>query len=159
MIIGWLFFNRPISHIETKTTIDTIYKTDTFKLVKKGKDIPFKILDTTILIDEVHDTTFIVKDYSQIKAYSDTIFKDSNRFVINDTISQNKILSRGFEALLHEKTIIKNNYIFEKKNNLYLGVLGNTNNFGVGAIYSTQKGLFMVSYDKQVKVGYFKKIN
>ena len=158
VIIGWLF-SRPISNPQVITKVDTIYNYDTLKVVKKGKDIPYKVLDTTYLIDEVHDTTFIVKDYSQVKAYSDTIYKDSSRFVINDTIGQNKIISRGFEALLHEKTIIKNNYIFERKSNLYLGVLGNMNTIGVGALYTTQKGAFMLSYDKQVKVGYFKKIN
>lgn len=158
VIIGWLFFSRPISNVEVRTKIDTIYNYDTLKIVKKGKDIHFKIIDTSYLIDEIHDTTFIVKDYSQIKAYSDTIFKDSSRFIINDTIAQNKILSRGFEALLHEKTIIKNNYIFESRNNLYLGVIGGKNTIGVGAMYSTKKGVFMLSYDNQVKVGYFKKI-
>jgi hypothetical protein len=158
VIMGWLIFSRPISNIETRTEIDTIYNYDTLKIVKKGKDIPFKVLDTTYLIDEIHDTQFIVKDYSQIKAYSDTIYKDSSRFVINDTIGQNKIISRGFEALLHEKTIIKNNYIFESRNNLYLGVIGGLNTIGVGAMYSTKKGVFTLSYDKQVKVGYFKKI-
>lgn len=158
VIMGWLIFSRPISNIETRTEIDTIYNYDTLKVYKKGKDIPYKVLDTTYLIDEIHDTQFIVKDYSQIKAYSDTIYKDSSRFVINDTIGQNKILSRGFEALLHEKTIIKNNYIFENRNNLYLGVIGGKDKIGLGAIYSTKKGMFMLSYDKQINVGYFKKI-
>jgi len=98
LAIGWLFFSRPTSLSTIVTEVDTIYKVDTFKTVKKGKDITYTVLDTTYLIDEVHDTAYIVKDYNEVKAYSDTVIKDSNRFVINDTISHNKIISRGFEA-------------------------------------------------------------
>lgn len=168
VIVGWLFFSRP-SYVptETVTTIDTIVKIDTFKITKKGKDIPYNVLDTMYLIDEVHDTAFIVKDYSVVKAYSDTIYKDSNKFVINDTISQNKILSRGFQAYLTEKTIIKNNYIFEKQRGaLYLGAFTQyeRNNgkvgLGIGLQYKSPKNnVVSLSYSPNVlSVGYFKKI-
>ena len=160
LVLGWLFFSRP-THLETVITeVDTVYKTDTFKTVKKGKDIPYKVIDSIFLIDEVHDTAYIVKDYAEVKAYSDTIYKDSNKFVINDTITRNKIHSRGFEAYLTEKTIIRNNYIFTKdKNALYLGIIGGMRTIGVGAMYSTKKSTFILSYDNQIKLGYFKKIN
>ena len=109
LLIGWLVFSRPIQLETVRTEVDTIYKTDTFKTVKKGRDIPYAVLDTTYLIDEVHDTAYIVKDYSEVKTYSDTIFKDSNRFVINDTITHNKIISRGFEAYLTEIILLCGN--------------------------------------------------
>jgi hypothetical protein len=58
-------------------------------------------------------------------AYSDTINVDSNTFVISDTISQNMIQSRKFEAKITEKTIF--NTITKEakaKNSLYLGFRG-----------------------------------
>jgi hypothetical protein len=64
-------------------------------------------------------------DYMRIYAYSDTIKVDSNTFVINDTISQNKIQSRGFEAKITEKTILTTITKESKaKNSLYLGFRG-----------------------------------
>lgn len=167
MIIGWLVFSRPIQLETVRTEIDTIYKTDTFKTVKKGKDIPYVVLDTTYLIDQVHDTAYIVKDYSEVKAYSDTIFKDSNKFVINDTITHNKIISRGFEAYLTEKTIIRNNYIFTKeKGALFLGGFSSYDSregrigIGTGIHYQTpKKSIFSLQYSTNViSVGYYKKI-
>jgi hypothetical protein len=167
LVVGWLLFSRPTDFTTTRTEIDTIYKYDTFKITKKGKDIPYKVLDTAYLIDEVHDTTFILKDYAEVKAYSDTIFKDSNRFVINDTISRNKIQSRGFEALLAEKTIIRNNYIFTKeKGALYIGGFTSYDRrdgklgLGLGLNYKTpKKDIFSLGYSTNVvSIGYFKKI-
>ena len=67
----------------------------------------------------------ILYDYYTIKAYSDTINQDSNTFVIKDTISQNKILSRYFQAKITQKTITNKQYFVEKpKNALYLGFRG-----------------------------------
>jgi hypothetical protein len=64
-------------------------------------------------------------DYMRTYAYSDTINVDSNTFVINDTISQNKIQSRGFEAKITEKTILTTiNKTAKAKNTLYLGFRG-----------------------------------
>ena len=167
LAIGWLLFSRPTNSITVKTEIDTLYKYDTFKIVKKGKDISYKVLDTTFLVDEVHDTTFIVKDYAEVKAYSDTIFKDSNKFVINDTITKNRILSRGFEAFLAEKTVIKNNFIFTKeKGALYIGGFTSYDRrdgklgLGLGLNYKTpKKDIFSLGYSTNVvSIGYFKKI-
>jgi hypothetical protein len=167
LAIGWLFFSRPNSLPIIVTEVDTLYKVDTFKTVKKGKDITYTVLDTTYLIDEVHDTAYIVKDYNEVKAYSDTVIKDSNRFVINDTISHNKIISRGFEAYLTEKTIIRNNYIFTKeKGALYLGGFssydsrGGKIGIGAGIHYQTpKKSIFSLQYSSNVtSVGYYKKI-
>ena len=167
LAIGWLLFSRPTNSITVKTEIDTLYKYDTFKIVKKGKDISYKVLDTTFLVDEVHDTTFIVKDYAEVKAYSDTIFKDSNKFVINDTITKNRILSRGFEAFLAEKTVIKNNFIFTKeKGALYIGGFTSYDRrdgklgLGLGLNYKTpKKDIFSLGYSNNVvSIGYFKKI-
>ena len=96
---------------------------------KQGKDIPYVIIATDTVHDSVrflvHDTIRIVSDYMRTYAYSDTINVDSNTFVINDTISQNKIQSRGFEAKITEKTILTTiTKAAKAKNTLYLGFRG-----------------------------------
>ena len=73
----------------------------------------------------IHDTITVVKDYLTVKVYSDTIKKDSNIFVINDTISQNRIKSRSFESKITEKTIyVKEFYAEKAKYRLYYGIRG-----------------------------------
>lgn len=107
---------------------DTTYQTDTIVKYKKGKDIQSYIILTDTL--PIHDTVRILNDYYTIKAYVDTIKKDSNTFVITDTISQNKILSRSFVANLTEKTIItKQLYVEKPKNTIYLGFRGDFSQF------------------------------
>ena len=103
---------------------DTVYQHKTLTKYTKGKDIQSYIILTDTL--PIHDTIRIIQDYNTTKAYIDTIKQDSNIFVIRDTISQNKILSRSFEANLREKTIVtKQLYVEKPKNALYLGFKGN----------------------------------
>jgi hypothetical protein len=79
-------------------------------------------------------------------AYSDTIQIDTNNVVfIQDTISQNRILGRGFSAKLSEKTIIETRTITPKvKNALYLGVTTDfrqdktIDNLGIGLMYKVK---------------------
>jgi hypothetical protein len=102
---------------------------------KKGKDIPLYIIDSVQV--SVHDTLYVLNDYYKVKAYKDTIKKDSNIFVINDTISQNRIISRGFTAKLTEKTIyVKEYYAQKAKFGLYYGIRGD---------FSQDKGLEVLS--------------
>lgn len=108
---------------------DTVYQTNVLTRWKRGKDIPYVIIATDTIHDSVqytvHDTIRIMTDYMRTYAYSDTIKVDSNTFVINDTISQNKIQSRGFEAKITEKTILTTiTKAAKAKNTLYLGFRG-----------------------------------
>ena len=126
----WVYdsFHNTSAIIESVKT-DTVYKTNVTTRWMKGKDIPYVIIATDTVRDSVrflvHDTIRIVSDYMRIYAYSDTINVDSNTFVINDTISQNKIQSRGFEAKITEKTILTTITMAAKaKNTLYLGFRG-----------------------------------
>ena len=149
-------------------TTDTVYQQKTFTKFTKGKSIPFVVLDTTYLIDEVHDTITIVKDYNQVKAYADTIKIDSLGFAyIYDTISQNKIQSRGFSANFNLPTITITKVITPKpKNEVYLGLLGdlraldNKVGLGLGLGFKTAKnGLFTINATtNQYSLGYYKKI-
>jgi len=104
---------------------DTLYQQKTFTKYKKGSDIYSYIIKTDSVFIPVHDTIKIVSDYSRVYSYLDTIRLDTNNVVfIQDTITQNRIIGRGFSANLSEKTIIETNTITPKpKNALYLGVL------------------------------------
>lgn len=115
------------THTIVSVTHDTLYKTNVTTRWKQGKDIPFVIIDSVhdSVRFFVHDTIRIISDYTHTYAYSDTIRQDSNTFVINDTISQNKIQSRGFEAKITEKTILTTiTKAAKAKNTLYLGFRG-----------------------------------
>jgi hypothetical protein len=108
---------------KVKEVHDTVYQKTYRKTYIKGDSIPYVIIatDTTT----IHDTITVVKDYLTVKAYSDTIKQDSNIFVINDTISQNRIKSRSFEAKITEKTIyVKEFYAEKAKYRLFYGIRG-----------------------------------
>lgn len=171
VIIVFLFIKDKSEYIGNPSVIidtDTVYQQKTFVKYKKGESIPFVILDTTYLIDEVHDTITIVKDYNQAKVYSDTIRIDSLGYAyIQDTISQNKIQGRGFKAEISEKTIYVTKTIIPKpKNEVYLGILGDLRSFdnkvglGLGLGFKTAKnGLFTINATtNQYSLGYYKKL-
>jgi len=146
LLVLWLYFllkpkeeNKVdfsgIKYTKIKEYHDTTYKTLYVNTYKNGKDIPFYIIDSVQI--PVHDTIRIISDYNRVYAYSDTIKKDSNIFVVNDTISQNRIISRGFKANLTEKTIITREYYASKPTNtLYWGIRGS---------YSPLNGLEVLS--------------
>jgi hypothetical protein len=144
VVVALFLFSEPKYNKGSVTIVrDTVYQQKTFTKYKKGNDIhSYTILTDSVLIP-VHDTIKILSDYSRVYAYSDTIVIDTNNVVfIQDTISQNKILGRGFSAKLSEKTIIETRTITPKtKNALYLGITGDLrqdnsiDNVGIGAIY------------------------
>ncbi len=135
LIVLWLLFFNDSTHIGSPKNLsnykkvaeihDTVFQEKTLLKYKQGKDIQSYIILTDTVEHIIHDTVKVLNDYFAIKAYVDTIKKDSNTFVITDTISQNKILSRSFMANLTEKTIItKQLYVEKPKNTIYLGFRG-----------------------------------
>lgn len=166
LLVLWLYFLlKPkqddkvdfsgIKYTKVLTVHDTTYNKTYIKVNKKGNDIQFYIIDSVQI--PVHDTLYVLNDYMRIKAYSDTIRKDSNIFVVNDTISQNRIISRGFKANLTEKTIILREYYASKPTNtLYWGVRGS---------YSPLNGLevlspsLMLSVKNKALIGFSVDIN
>jgi hypothetical protein len=154
-------------HIITRT--DTLIKDTTIYKYKKGKDIPFVVLDTLVLVDsiKIHDTAYIVKDYREVKQYTDTLRIDTDNFVyVNDTISQNRILGRGYGGHFIQKTItIKNDIYHKPKNELFLGLIGDYTRLdgklgvGVGVIYKKQKEGYTFNYTtNHISVGLYKKL-
>ena len=133
LLVLWLYFLLKPKQVDTTfdpskykkvvTIHDTMYKNMYINMYKKGDSIPYKVLDT--IYTHISDTIRIISDYNQVKAYSDTIKKDSNIFVIDDTISQNRIISRGFKAKITEKTILTKEFYAEKpKYTLFWGIRG-----------------------------------
>jgi len=151
--------NEPIIEVHT----DTIYQNKVFTKIKEGKDVPYKVIDTL----QIHDTLRIVQDYFQVKEFKDTIYQDSCRFVIIDTIGKNTLLGRRFEANLTFKTYETTKTIWmPEQKSLYLGIIGDLRTFdnklgiGVGLNYNVpKKALFSIGYTtNQISVGYYKKI-
>ena len=136
------------------TTIDTVTVTKEFTKFTKGDKIPYKVLDTIFTNTKSYDTTYIVKDYQQVKEFTDSIRQDSNLFVIKDTISQNRIIGRSFQAKIQEKTItITNNIQAKPKSALYIGFRSDISqdytkvNHNISLSFKTrQRGLFSVGY-------------
>ena len=145
LLVLWLYFlvkptyrKTPIDLSKYKKVLtihDTLYAKVYINRYRKGDSIPYKVIDT--LYTHISDTIRIISDYNQVKAYSDTIKKDSNIFVIDDTISQNSIIARGFKAELTQKTIILREFYASKPTNtLYWGIRG---------LYSPLNGLEVLS--------------
>ena len=164
-----MFSNPKYIGTETITSVkvDTIYKHDTLIVYRKGKSIPFITLDTIYQIDQIHDTTYIVKDYLTTKAYSDTLRINTDNIVyIQDTISQNKIIGRSFIAHLTEKTIDKTTFIERKpKNQLFVGLIGdlrrsdNMLGVGIGLNYKKQNESYIINLTtNQISFGLYKKL-
>jgi len=132
LCVLWLyFFVKPTSRksevmdfktfAKVKEYRDTLYINKYIYKYKKGDSIPYKVIDTLKI--DVTDTIYVLNDYNSIRAYSDTIRIDSSTFVVDDTISQNKILSRGFTATISTRIIRTKEYFVQKaKYGLYLGI-------------------------------------
>ena len=150
------------------TKYDTIVEVKNIVKYRKGNDIPFVVLDTIVKIDEVHDTIRIMSDYNRIYAYYDTLKLDSAQYVyVSDTISQNKILGRGYGGHFVEKTIrIETTKIMPPKFAVYWGVLGDYREFdkkigfGFGLAFKMPKnGLFTLgATTNQYSIGIYKKL-
>ena len=126
VLIFFIGSDARYTKVEPIVKSDTVYQQKTFTKFIKGNSIPFVVLDTIYLIDSIKDTITIVKDYNQVKVYSDTMRIDSLGYAyIQDTISQNKIQGRGFSANFNLPTITITKLIEPKsKNQLYLGFIG-----------------------------------
>jgi hypothetical protein len=159
----FLFEFRIPTTTVAKTKIDTLTTTKVINKYIKGDDIPYEVLDTIYTDTNVYDTSSIIQDYIQVKEYTDSIKQDSNLFVIKDTISQNRIIGRSFQAKIQEKTItITNNIQAKSKSELYIGFRSDIRqdmsrvNYNISLSFKTrQRGLFSVGYGMSgYSVGY-----
>jgi len=132
-----------------KHTIDTVEVEKTKVVTKKGDDIYHEV----IVIKEVNipkaiDTAALIKNYYSKVLYKDLlVLPDSlGTVVVIDTISQNRIIARTFDAKVKERTIREKLIVKEPaKNQVYFGLNGGFNRedfisaVGAGVILKTKK--------------------
>ena len=132
-----------------KHTIDTVDIVKTKVVTKKGDDIYHEtIVEKEVLIPAVIDTAALLKDYYPKVLYKDVlVLPDSlGTVAVTDTISQNKILGRTFNASVKQRIIKETTIVKEPaKTQLYYGLNGGFNkvdvvtSIGAGLILKTKK--------------------
>jgi hypothetical protein len=132
-----------------KHEIDTVDIVKTKVVTKKGEDIYHEtIVEKEVIIPVVIDTMALLKDYYSKVLYKDTlILPDSLGIVaLNDTISQNKILGRTFNASVKQRTIKETMIVKElPKTKVFYGLEGGFNkadfvsSVGAGVLINTKK--------------------
>ena len=132
-----------------KHDIDTIDIVKTKVVTKKGEDIYHEtIVEKQVVIPAVIDTMALLKDYYSKVLYKDTlVLPDSLGIVaLNDTISQNKILGRTFNANVKQRTIKETTIVKElPKTKVFYGLEGGFNkadfvsSVGAGILINTKK--------------------
>ncbi len=132
-----------------KHTIDTVDVIKTQIVTKKGDDIYHEVIvEKEVQIPAVIDTAALLKNYYSKVLYKDVLVLPDSLGTVSviDTISQNKILARTYDAKVKER-IIKEELIVKEpaKNQVYYGINGGFNkedfvsSVGAGIILKTKK--------------------
>jgi hypothetical protein len=132
-----------------KHDIDTFEVVKTKVVTKKGEDIYHEtIVEKEVVIPAIVDTQALLKDYYSKVLYKDVlVLPDSlGTVAVTDTISQNKILGRTFDAKVKQREIKETLIVKElPKTQVYYGFNGGFNksdvvsNIGAGVIVKTKK--------------------
>jgi hypothetical protein len=132
-----------------KHDIDTFEVVKTKVVTKKGADIYHEtIVEKEVKIPAIVDTAALLKDFFAKNVYKDTLrLPDSLGMVaVTDTITQNKILGRTFNASVKQREIKETLIVKElPKTQVYYGFNGGFNkadvvsNIGAGVIVKTKK--------------------
>jgi len=131
-----------------KHEIDTVEVVKTKVVTKKGEDIYHEtIVEKEVIIPAVIDTAALLKDYYSKVLYKDVlVLPDSLGTVdVTDTISQNKIWGRTFNANVKQRTIKETLIVKElPKTQVYYGFTGGFNkvdvvaNLGAGVLIKSK---------------------
>ena len=132
-----------------KHEIDTVEVVKTKVVTKKGEDIYHEtIVEKEVIIPAVIDTAALLKDYYSKVLYKDVlVLPDSlGTVAVTDTISQNKILGRTFNANVKQRTIKETTIVKElPKTKVFYGLEGGFNkadvvsSVGAGVLINTKK--------------------
>ena len=132
-----------------KHTIDTVDVVKTKVVTKKGEDIYHEVIvEKEVIIPTIIDTAALLKDYYSKVLYKDVlVLPDSlGTVAVTDTISQNRILGRTFNASVKQRTIKETTIVKEPaKTQLYYGLNAGFNKedyvsaIGAGLILKTKK--------------------
>jgi len=132
-----------------KHEIDTVDIVKTKVVTKKGEDIYHEtIVEKEVIIPAVIDTVALLKDYYSKVLYKDVlVLPDSlGTVAVTDTISQNRILGRTFNANVKQRTIKETTIVKElPKTKVFYGLEGGFNkadfvsSVGAGVLINTKK--------------------
>jgi hypothetical protein len=128
---------------------DDIYHEYITEKYIKGKDIYYESIAENyinVLSYSKLDTINMIKNYNKKILYKDTLILDNNlgTIEVSDTISQNKIIGRKWNAHIMESTITNTKILRElPRNQIYIGVNSTINNslliFGPQILLKTKK--------------------
>jgi hypothetical protein len=131
-----------------KHEIDTVDIVKTKVVTKKGEDIYHEtIVEKEVLIPAVIDTAALLKDYYSKVLYKDVLVLPDSLGTVSviDTISQNKILGRTFNANVKQRIIKETTIVKElPKTKLFYGFEGGFNkadvvsHIGMGILLNTK---------------------
>jgi|688.fasta_scaffold637326_2 hypothetical protein len=132
-----------------KHEIDTVEVVKTKIVTKKGEDIYHEtIVEKEVIIPTIVDTAALLKDFFAKNIYKDTLNLPDSLGTVSliDTITQNKILGRTFNASVKQRTIKETLIVKElPKTQVYYGLTGGFNkadvvsNVGAGLLIKTKK--------------------
>lgn len=132
-----------------KHTIDTVDVVKTKVVTKKGEDIYHEVIvEKEVIIPTIIDTAALLKDYYSKVLYKDVlVLPDSlGTVAVTDTISQNRILGRTFNASVKQRIIKETTIVKEPaKNQVYYGLNAGFNKedyvsaIGAGLMLKTKK--------------------
>lgn len=130
-----------------KHTVDTVDVIKTKVVTKKGEDIYHETIKE-VVIPTIVDTTAILQNYYSKVVYKDLlVLPDSlGTVAVTDTIAQNKIAFRTFDAKVKQRTIKETTIVKElPKTQVFWGFNGGFNkkdvisNVGAGIVVKTKK--------------------
>jgi len=131
-----------------KHEIDTVEVVKTKVVTKKGEDIYHEtIVEKEVIIPAIIDTLALLKDYYSKVLYKDVlVLPDSlGTVAVTDTISQNRILGRTFNANVKQRIIKETTIVKElPKTQVYYGFTGGFNkvdvvaNLGAGVLIKSK---------------------
>jgi hypothetical protein len=130
-----------------KHEIDTFEIVKTKVVTKKGEDIYHETIKE-IIIPAIVDTQALLQDYFAKNIYKDTLQLPDSLGIVSliDTITQNKILGRTFNASVKQRVIKETTIVKElPKTKLFYGFEGGFNkadvvsHLGFGVLVNTKK--------------------
>jgi hypothetical protein len=129
-----------------KHTVDTVDVIKTKIVTKKGEDIYYETIKE-VQIPTVIDTQALLQNYYSKNVYKDVLTLPDSLGTVSviDTITQNKILGRTFNASVKQRTIKETTIVKElPKTQLYWGLNSNFNktdlvsSIGTGLVLKTK---------------------
>ena len=130
-----------------KHDIDTIDIVKTKVVTKKGEDIYHETIKE-VIIPTIVDTQALLQDYFAKNIYKDTLNLPDSLGTVSliDTITQNKILGRTFNASVKQRTIKETTIVKElPKTKVFYGLEGGFNkadvvsHLGLGVLINTKQ--------------------